>query len=57
MIKNKKQIMDANKFKQELIKMKQSIQQMQEVRSYAEWVDLTNAKIAEINKRIRSTNK
>lgn len=57
MSKTKKEIMDTNKFNQELIKMKQSIQQLQEVRSYVEWVDLTNAKIAEINKRIRSTNK
>ena len=56
-MKIKKQIMDANKFKQELFRMRQSIEKMQEIRSYEEWVVATNAKIAEINKRIRSTNK
>lgn len=51
---SKKQLLDNNKFKLELVKLKQSIEKNAKVRDYDNWVSTTNALINEINRKIRS---
>ena len=51
---SKREIMDSNKFKRELITLKLRVEKNKEERDYANWVERTNILIAETNRRIRS---
>ena len=53
----KREILTSNLSKIKLVEMRQQIEQAQKLRDYDEWVKRTNEAIAEINRRIRATNR
>lgn len=53
---NKKQIMDANRFKAELVKMRRDIEEAVSAREYDEFKRRTDEAIARINSKIRASN-
>lgn len=52
----KKQIMDSNKFKRELLLLKKNVEQALSEREYQEWKKKTDDAISKINARIRASN-
>lgn len=51
------EVLTSNLYKAKLVELRQQIEQAQKLRDYNEWVARTNAAIAEINRRIRATNR
>lgn len=56
-IYTKREIMDANKFVYELIKLRQHIIELKQEKDYENWVKSTDIAISAINSRIRKSNK
>ena len=56
-IYNKREIMDANKFVHELVKLRQYIIELKQEKDYENWVKSTDTAISNINSRIRKSNK
>lgn len=55
-MKRLKDQMTANRFKRELVELREQVKAAQGERDYAEWKRKTDDAIAKINARIRATN-
>ena len=57
MCPTKREIMTANRFKQELLLIKKAIEEADKIRKYQDWKEAVDKRIDQINAAIRATNK